>query len=270
MSDDLDYLDHLSRDSARFREVLRDADPGSAVPSCPGWTADDLLWHLAEVQWFWSRVVGGPITDGSEVSSLEHPERPADRVALLAFFDRSSGELQQALGATSPETPAWTWSSEQTAGFTRRRQAHEALIHRLDAELTTGRRTDLDPALAADGVLEALAVMFGGHPPWGTFTPEEGRLVRFRATDTGDEWWVTLGRFVGRDPDADGDGAEVDEDDIGIVAPAAGAEAPATISGTAADLDAWLWHRPPSGEVSTDGDSATLERVGAILSQPIN
>ena len=37
-----------------------------------------------------------------------------------------------------PAEPAWTWSAEQTVGFTLRRQAHEALIHRLDAEQTAG------------------------------------------------------------------------------------------------------------------------------------
>ena len=56
----------------------------------------------------------------------------------------------------------------------RRRQAHEALIHRLDAELTAGAVSGLDPALAADGVQECLAVMYGGSPAWGTFTPGEG------------------------------------------------------------------------------------------------
>lgn len=273
MTDDLDYLDHLSRESARFREVLADADAGLPVPSCPEWTADDLLWHLAGVQWFWSRVVGGPLTDEADVEELERPQRPQDRAALLSFFDQSSGELQQALGATPPETPAWTWSREQTAGFTRRRQAHEALIHRLDAELTTGQRTALDPRLAADGVLESLEVMYGGHPDWGAFTPEEGRLVAVRATDTGDEWLVTLGRFVGRRPDREGEAADVDTEDLGVLAagsPASSGEPAATISGTAADLDAWLWHRPTVGEVTTDGDAGTLRRLTAILSQPLD
>lgn len=269
MADDLDYLDHLAHDSARFREVLRDADPALQVPTCPDWTADDLLWHLAEVQWFWSRVVGGPLTDQAEVFGLERPERPADHAGLLTFFDRSSAELQQALATTPPETPAWTWSQEQTAGFTRRRQAHEALIHRLDAELTTGQRTALDPGLCADGVLEALAVMYGGHPLWGTFTPEDGQLVALQATDTGEEWLITLGRFTGHHPEADKD---IDEEDLGVLDERVGdgTDPVATISGTTADLDAWLWHRPTVGQLTRSGQQDTLARLEAILSQPLD
>ncbi|WP_238993563.1 hypothetical protein [Nocardioides caldifontis] len=63
------------------------------------------------------------------------------------------------------------WAEDRTVGYIRRRQAHEALIHRLDAELTAGTVTALDPTLASDGVDEALDVMFGGCPPWGSFEP---------------------------------------------------------------------------------------------------
>ena len=56
-------------------------------------------------------------------------------------------------------------------GFVRRRQAHEALIHRIDAELTAGRRTPVDPLLGADGVDEALRVMYGGVPGVGQVHP---------------------------------------------------------------------------------------------------
>ena len=105
------------------------------------------------------------------------------------------------LAATPPDTPAWTWSEDQTVGFIRRRQAHEALIHRVDAELTAGRRTPMDPGLSADGVDEALRVMYGGVPPWGIFTPTGAGTLRLRAPDTGNTWLVTTGRFTGTDPD---------------------------------------------------------------------
>ena len=51
----LDYLDHLRSDSDRFIDVLRRAPGDAPVPSCPDWDADDLLWHLGGVQWFWGR-----------------------------------------------------------------------------------------------------------------------------------------------------------------------------------------------------------------------
>ena len=198
------YLEHLADDSARFAQVLRRTPYETAVPTCPDWTAADLFFHLAEVQAFWARIVGRRLTSAEEAEELVTIRPEADD-ELPGLFAEWTQALQEALRATPPDTEVWSWAGEQTAGFSYRRQAHEALIHRLDAELTAEDRTPIDPALAADGVDEVLGVMYGEPPPWGTFTPDHDHVVRFTATDTGDEWSVTIGRFVGRDP---GDGAE--------------------------------------------------------------
>ena len=136
-----DYLRHIRDESHRFRDVLSDCDPRSRVPSCPDWNASDLLWHLADVQWFWARDVRTrPDSPGED---LQHPERPTSYDGLLAAFDESSAALVAELEAADPAETAWTWASEQSVGFIFRRQAHEALIHRLDAELTAGSVTPL-------------------------------------------------------------------------------------------------------------------------------
>ena len=54
---ELDYLGHLARESARFAHAVSMAAPDAPVPPCPAWNADDLLWHLGEVQWFWGTIV---------------------------------------------------------------------------------------------------------------------------------------------------------------------------------------------------------------------
>ena len=170
----LPFLDHLAAESARFRSVLAGAPTAARVPSCPDWDADDLLWHLAGVQWFWGEIAERRLTDPDEVEAMDaaREERPSDRDGLLAFFDRSSERLRRVLGELPPETPLWMWSDDKTAGYIRRRQAHEALIHRLDAELTVDERTPLDCRLAADGVDEVLRVMRGYEPEPGlTHTP---------------------------------------------------------------------------------------------------
>src|SRR5215472_7360979 len=223
----LDYLAHFAAESARFADAIEQAAPGAPVPSCPDWNADDLLWHLGEVQWFWGTVVREGLT-GEQAEALK-PGRPAGRAGLLAFYARASRDLGQILAATPPGTPAWTWSADQTAGFIRRRQAHEALIHRVDAELTAGSRTPIDPRLAADGVDEALRVMYGGVPGWGTFTPEPGSTVRLAASDTGDTWLVTVGWFTGTDP---ADGTRYDEAVIDAADSDRGGPAAAEIRGT--------------------------------------
>jgi uncharacterized protein (TIGR03083 family) len=257
------YLAHLGQDSARFVEVLNRTSYENTVPTCPGWNAADLLFHLAEVQAFWARIVGRRLTTAEEVGELT-TTRPDD-AELPALFAEWTRALQEALGNTPPDTVVWTWANEQTAGFCSRRQAHEALIHRLDAELTAGERTAIDAELAADGVDEVLGVMYGEPPAWGTFTPDHDHVVRFAATDTGDTWSVTIGRFVDSAP---GDGAEHESDCLDWVAEDVAPTA--SVSGTAADLDCWLWRRPPVGEISVSGSESTLDRLTAVMADGVS
>jgi len=264
MGTHLDYLVHLARESARFAAVIGDVAPDAAVPSCPAWSADDLLWHLGEVQWFWGTVVREGVT-GPQAEELK-PQRPAGRAGLSAFFERVSRELGEILAAAAPDMPAWTWSQEQTVGFIRRRQAHEALIHRVDAELAAGTRAPMDPRLSADGVDEALRIMYGGAPEWGRFTPDSAKTLRVQATDTGDSWHVSLGRFTGTDPD----GTAYDEPDLRAAGRDPGGTTAAAAGGTAADLDCWLWHRPPAAPIERSGDQEVLSRFEATIAPGIN
>jgi uncharacterized protein (TIGR03083 family) len=264
---DLDYLAHLARESQRFSQALEAAAPDTPVPSCPGWDADDLLWHLTEVQWFWGTIVRERLTERASLEQLEF-ERPSGRSALSECYERASGELRRALAETPPETAVWTWASDQSVGFIRRRQAHEALIHRVDAELTARSRTPMDPALSADGVDEVLRVMYGGAPPWGVFTAEESTTVRFVATDTGHSWLVTLGRFTGSEPD--GDRRVDDQPDLRVADVDLGSPTAATIRGAAADLDCELWHRLAAGRLERTGDAAVLARFDATVAAGID
>jgi uncharacterized protein (TIGR03083 family) len=260
MAADLDHLRSVAAESARFCAVLRTAPPGAVVPTCPEWDAADLVWHLAEVQSFWSRVVEQRCSDPEQLSGDE-PERPDRYDELLELAEQCTEQLTRVLGQTPPATPVWTWSDDQSVGFVVRRQAHEALIHRVDAECTTGQRTALDPALATDGVDEALRVMFSGGPPGTDLTVDELATVRLRTTDTGASWVAVLAQFEG--PDGQG-GTQagptlvIGEDDDGL--PCA-----ASVSASAADLDCWLWGRPPLGSVELAGDVRVLAGLRAVV-----
>ena len=258
------YLAHVRSESARFREVLTGCDPDARVPSCPDWSAADLLWHLATVQRWWAEVLVARPERPEEID----PPRPEAYDALLAAFDGWSRDLAEALEAADPADGAWTWSADHTVGFILRRQAHEALVHRVDAELAAGTSSEVDPLLAADGVHEVLAVMYGACPPWGTWEAGEG-LVRVDATDTGEEIWVRFGTFSGTDPDSGT--TYVDEEDFHVVdAPGADVEPDVVVDGPAAALDLWLWNRGDDAEISVAGDEATYARFRAVVASPIS
>lgn len=252
----IDYLAHVRAESARFADVLADADPTAAVPTCPDWNAADLLWHLAEVQLFWGTIVRERLADPDSAED-DKPERPSGYGELLALYRDASGALVDALANSADDVPVWTWfEADQSVGFVRRRQAHEALIHRLDAELTACETvTDVDAALATDGVLEVLEWMFGGVPGWAAHEVD-GPVGRLAATDTGAEWFVQIGRFSGLSPNSGK--TYTDEPTLTVIE---SGEPSFTISAAARDLDAWLWNRPTSTDVVTEGADAASFRA---------
>jgi len=76
----------------------------------------------------------------------------------------------------------WTWSSDRTVDFVRRRVAHECLIHRLDAQLTAQALTPIDADLATDGVDEVVTYFFSGTAQ-SRFRPT-GPIGALRILDT--------------------------------------------------------------------------------------
>ena len=259
-----DHLRHVTDESNRFRSALRRADPGTAVPTCPGWDAADLVWHLAEVQSFWGRVVQQRCSDPAQLTG-DDPVRPERYADLLDLLQRSSKELARTLRKTPPATPVWTWADEQTVGFVLRRQAHEALIHRVDAECAVGDRTPLDPALATDGVDEALRIMFAGAPDGAELTTDDQAVVRLRTTDTDASWLATLARYEG----TDGQGQDQSGPTLVVAAEDHGLPTVATVSAAAGDLDCWLWGRPPLGSVELAGDVRVLARLREVVDSGI-
>lgn len=258
-----DYRRHLAEESARFAAVLERADADAPVPTCPEWTAADLAWHLAEVQWFWARVIEHRPAAPDE--DRPRPERPASYDDLLALVRSSTDDLAGRLAGLGAEEPAWSWAAwlpeGQTVGFTLRRQAHEALVHRLDAELTAGvDAAPVDVALAADGVAELFDVMYGGHPsPPATFTPRPG-VVRIDLTDAGHRLFVQPGLL--HDPESGESGPHLLLVDDPAVEPAAVVTAPA------AALDAAWWNRGPLRPEVT-GELAAYDAMREAMAQPL-
>lgn len=263
----LDFRAQLEHQSQLFRTAIEASEPSARVPTCPDWSADDLLAHLTEVQWFWSTVLATPVRHASQLAEIERPERADGRDALLSAFDDAHAKLCDALASTDAGAARWMWTRDpglHTAGYIARRQAHEALIHRVDAELTAAQPiSQIDPVLAADGVDEILRVMLGGHPEWTTFAAQDG-IVRFEAVDTGDDWTVHLGRLTGTHPES---GETVDETSL---LPIDSGEPIATISGRAWELDLWLWNRGDFDMLERSGDTVALQHVVDALAEGLN
>lgn len=257
------YLIAIREQSERFLEVLAGVPGDAPVPSCDGWTAADLLWHLAEVQHLWAAVAAGATED-----DVVPPDRPDDGAALRTLVARAGTDLLGALGDRDPADECWSWHPEgRSIAWVARRQAHEALIHRVDAELTAG--VDVRPPsaeLALDGIDEVLDVFLNGVPEWGTFTPDGARVL-ITSSNLPGRWGLGLGRFAGTHPDS---ARTYDLDAVRVTRVPDGADpgpADAEITGHAWDLDRWLWGRGSSDELEVTGRADLADRVRALAAE---
>lgn len=259
----MDHLEAIRTESARFSQAAHQLDLATPVPSCPDWASADLVHHLAEVQDFWSQVVRG--ADGEDATDLP---RPADDAALPDAYDAASGRLVAALEQADPAGSCWSWHEDgHSIAWVLRRQAHEVLVHRVDAELAAGTaapRPPVVPGLALDGVDEVLTVMVDGVPQWGEFS-SDGRLIGVAAHEgeTSASWTFRLGRFTGAGPET---GKEWDlpagliTQDVGFV------DRAPVVRGPAWDLDLWLWGRGPlpAGAIG-DRDAVLAETFRSMV-----
>lgn len=259
----MDFMDAIATESERFIDAIGQTDPLDRVPTCPEWSADDLLWHLTEVHGFWAGVLrdGAQTEADSEAVDAAAPTRPDGREAIIALFNTQTAALLEELARRADTDAAWFWlETAKTVGSTRRMQAHEAVMHRVDAELTAGLEpAPIDPELAADGIAHAFEVMWAW---WGTLPGfgfvEVGGPVELVASDLGRRWLAQPGRWQGTGQS----GKHYDQSGAVLV----GSGSPvAQVRGTAEQVDRWLWGRGPEPDLS--GDAESLEALRSAQAQ---
>ncbi|THV26165.1 maleylpyruvate isomerase family mycothiol-dependent enzyme [Glycomyces paridis] len=239
---------HLVTEAALLREAALAAPAEARVPTCPEWTATDLLDHVTET---YDHKIASMrlLRDPGDDHRTDRPGTAADR------FDAALADLLAEFDARGPDTLAYTWyGPDQTVGFWMRRMAHETLIHRVDAELAADRpRTAIDQRLALDGIDEILTVMVDwGSRAWSAelaprLAADAGLVVDLAAAD---RTWTLA---VGTDTVTAGPGSHPD--------PAA------RIETDPAALLLWLWRRTDAAAVPASGDRAAAARLHALIDE---
>ncbi|MEV4064067.1 maleylpyruvate isomerase family mycothiol-dependent enzyme [Nonomuraea dietziae] len=246
-------LECLAADYSLLRKAAAAGDPAAPVPSCPGWSAADLLTHITAV--YMHKTVT------MRTGSYPDPWDPDLSGEPLAVLDAAYGALTAEFAARPADSPALTWyEPDQSVGFWIRRMAHESVIHRVDAELAAGLPVTPIPAdLAADGVDEVLtaflayeaaqspeefAAMEGGH----LAGPEGEEAIVVRAGER--EWTVRPAPTSVRISEG-------------------GVEAPrALVAGEPAEVLLWMWGRGGGVEVAGDPAwAAYLRRMLVLVTQ---
>lgn len=256
----MDRVAVIRSESDRLADLLGTLDPSATVPTCPEWTAADLLWHVAEVHHFWARILSDGVRDDAGVAEVESnkPERPTATRDVLAVRADATARLLGALERLDDEEIRWSWwPGDQTVGFTRRMQTCEATMHRVDAELTAGVAIGpIAQGVARGSVDHAVDVMWGWMPDWATYEP--AALVELRATDTADSWLVEVGHWFGTGPESG------NEFDVPRAVRASTGDAGLRVAASVEQLARWAWTR--DGLVDVDGDLVARAALDALIS----
>lgn len=246
----------ITGESDRFAAVLASLDPATPVPSCPEWTARDLMEHLTHVHHFWATVLNDDLRSDDDVRELDAnpPALPDSIDEMLPIRAAATRALAAALGRLDDAEVRWTWwPPEQTVGFTRRMQICEAVMHRIDAELTAGLTpTPLSDHVAAHCLDHCIDVMWA--VPEGV---EHHSTAIAKVTSAGHEWLVDVGQWHSSEgePFARAQRAE------------AGSQPSVTITGSLDDLARWAWGR--GGQVEITGDDDGVLAVQRLIAAGI-
>lgn len=243
------FLACLAADHTRLREAA-EGNLAAPVPSCPEWTVEVLVRHVAEVY-----------LHKTECMRLGHAPEPwppdPGGEPPLHRLDRAYQELAGEFAARDPGSAAYTWyDDDQTVGFWIRRMAQETVIHRVDAELARaaagiGTVTGIPADLALDGIDEVL-----------------DRFLRYDTEGCADEYTnlpdreeapvlVSAGELAWQ-VRATPKGVE-----LARVPP--GTAAGATVHGDPESVLLWLWRRVGTERVETAGDQALIGRLHTLL-----
>lgn len=257
----MDRLAIIDVESQRLADVLARIDPGLRCPTCPEWTAVDLLWHLTETHHFWAGVLARRIQSEADLPAIERtkPDRPTSPADLLVLREQATRALLAQLANRDDAERCWSWwPADQTVGFTRRMQTYEATMHRVDAELTAGLPVGpIANDVSAGAVDHAVDVMWGWMPDDAIY--QAHGVVQFVAADTRARWLVEVGSWTApaREPGGTVGGPRA-------VRATAG-EPTATVSAPVGDLALWAWTR--RGEVQTAGERVALAALDAVITQ---
>jgi uncharacterized protein (TIGR03083 family) len=231
----MDWIGAVEREGHALSLAAR-RDPAAEVPSCPGWSIDELLRHVGIAHRRVALIIRERRT---EAPRLEETGQPCGD--SLSWYEAGLATLLAAMRTVDPMTPVWTFSrTDRTVRFWHRRMAHETLVHRVDAEQATGIPGPIDPEHALDGIAESLEV-FASLMARRDKDPTAA-TVHLHTTDVEGEWLVKLGRRT-------------------LTVEPGHAKADTTVRGPAAEVYLWLWGRVGRERLELFGDTDHAERL---------
>ncbi|OBK53437.1 maleylpyruvate isomerase family mycothiol-dependent enzyme [Mycobacterium kubicae] len=180
----MDYASAFVAENRAFAALLSNADRSKPVPSCPGWSLEQLMRHVGRGDRWAAQIVRDRLSEPPDPRSVEGGKPPPNPDDAGSWLSGGAQRLLDAVEQTGVETPVWTFLGTRPANWWICRRLHETAVHRADAALALGSDFTLDADVAADAItewLERVAVQAGRD---GAALPlGSGETIHFHATD---------------------------------------------------------------------------------------
>jgi uncharacterized protein (TIGR03083 family) len=190
----MDPASAFVEENRRLGELLSSADPDTPVPTCPEWRLRQLLTHVGRGDRWAAMIVRERADARVDMRAVPDGKPPVDAEAARQWLSESARLLLDAVAATGPEVPVWTFTGPKPAAWWVRRRLHESVVHRADTAIALGVPYPVEPALAADGVSEWLDLLTARPAPDTGPALADGATLHLHATDDGlgpaGEWLV--------------------------------------------------------------------------------
>jgi uncharacterized protein (TIGR03083 family) len=190
----VDYAVEFLQQNRALGELIRSGESSAPVPTCPGWTIDQLMRHVGRGDRWAAQIVADRMDGYLDPRTVANGKPPADPDGAIAWLHDGAQLLIDAIDDVGVETPVWTFLGSRPAYWWARRRLHEATVHRADAALALAVDYSLTPELAADAIsewLEGVAARDTGDagPPL-----QDGQTIHLHADDPGlgaaGEWTI--------------------------------------------------------------------------------
>ena len=189
----MDFRAALLDQTHAFGELIRDADPSTPVPTCPGWTLQQLFRHVGRGNRWAAQIIAERRGEPLNPREVRNGKPPDDIGGAIDWLNGGAQQIIIAVDQVGSDARVWTFVGPRPAGWWIRRRLHEVVVHLADAALAIGADYAPEPDLAADAISEWVELMVvqakRQSPP-----VDRGRTLHLHATDAGlgptGEWTI--------------------------------------------------------------------------------
>ncbi|MFD4365879.1 maleylpyruvate isomerase family mycothiol-dependent enzyme [Rhodococcus sp. NPDC058521] len=156
---EIDHATALVEQTESLGELVRTGDLSAPVPTCPGWSMNQLFRHVGRGNRWAAQMVSDQMSTALDPREAREGTPPEDVESAIVWLREGAQKVIDAVTEVGADTPIWTFTGPKPSHWWIRRRLHEATVHRADGAFALGVPYELSCELSADGISEWLDLL---------------------------------------------------------------------------------------------------------------